>query len=237
MREAGEFALFATSVTLFWDIPWKHIEDQAWPDLSKEVQEGFERIAENCRPNVKLLEPPPIEQLATWTPRGDLLLKRNKMANHVLTTYLHQSEALYCKYNVIAVPKYIRDPQHRKDVLVFVKQQLAQPKLGKGQLGPRGGMLGTEQAWDNYLLDEQLRQERFRREKDRVHLVVLMLYASDARPPRWEIDGIKVLPSNMGKLWEIDRVTSAKRAPRVRAHIAEIERAIGAAYPRPFIEG
>lgn len=131
---------------------------------------------------------------------------------------------------VVAIPKRLRDSEHRKKVIAWLEERVPRP-LTKGihlrdELPSGGKLLGTAKDWELFLFFESMRALKNGRSKiDREHA----LHITAWRFYEKESFDHKAIATPGGK--RAAREVYVRRGDRVRAHIKAIEDGISSVYP------
>lgn len=121
------------------------IESASWPSLSPELQRQFASFMNDYVPGPFRLAPPPFD-LSALSPEG---------SEHVeLVAWLASNEMIWGDYDIVAVPKTVRDDLHRKEILAQLEAMMPPAKRRGVHLKGRGRILGTEREWDTFLFVE-----------------------------------------------------------------------------------
>jgi hypothetical protein len=185
-------------------------ENTPWSKTQKEFRSQFEQILPAMLKSPFPLEEPPFALFEI----GGLLWPMLPMENGQLKDWVRRAQCTWELYDVIAVPKFIRDSQQRKAVLRSIDEMVRVAKSDARYLKPNGRFLGAEAEWRAYLCVEQWEHEGY----DRTHAINFTAYTIHGK-----VDA--------GELPRARNIKKHKHYSTVEKQVACIERCIEMTFP------
>ena len=194
------------------------IEDRCWPTLPVSARQRISLFARfYYSPEPRVISPPSGLK-GDGSPFDEL--------------DLYSRENLWDRYVIVAIPKKVRDSDHRKEILAYLRGLVAEASINSITLRddlPAGGkLLGTRADWEQFLYREALERPKVRgarsghSRRDAMAITAWRFYEQDSFNKSKNTD-------EMGK--KAAQEIYARRGEKVRRHIAPIENGIAAVYP------
>ena len=114
-----------------------------WPKTPKEFRSKLASKLTKMPMRPFLLDEPPLDAIAS---SGLLSLQPDKQSQ--FDNWIQRVERTWKLYDVIAVPKFIRDTKDREEIIAFIVTMVRATNRKARFLKPAGSFLGTEKQWD-----------------------------------------------------------------------------------------
>ena len=147
-------------------------------------------------------------------------------SKQVLDSWFYGAQDTWGGYDVIAVPKLIRDSAHRNEVLMEVDKLVRRSLLKARNLKPLGRLLGSKAEWGAYLVKQHWRNMGL--EEKRARAVTSCHFYEKSYFENWSEDRILNEPKAHRDAKQVDD----KRGLQIEVYTAAIDRAIDQVYPR-----
>lgn len=128
--------------------PWFD-ENTPWPRTPKEFRVGLEEILTKSPKSPFVVDKPPFDVISI----GGLLDFFPEREGY-FHGWIQRAKRTWALYDVIAVPKFIRDTKHRDEILSAVRKIVRSTKRRDVYLKPGGRFLGSRTDWDAFLVSE-----------------------------------------------------------------------------------
>lgn len=210
---------FAREVLVTCSDGWRL--DAPWCDMDVKLRQ---RLAAQYKVEwPKVIEQPDLAACVT-----EQRFEAEKAVRLLRSAYLH-GEA----YDMIAVPRFIRDSRHHRAMIGQIRKLIKLPKADARWLKPNGRVLGREACWKSFVLFEAWERLGFS-PKDAAHLTACERFG--LREPLLHHDS-KVAKQN-AKISLGKRFKKHKHAAMVKQHVDDVRKAIASVFPafEPFVD-
>jgi len=208
--EPHSFTLFASRIA---DIPWRDLEEKQRTKLSEAIMgHTLDRFAV---PEVPMINP---------------IVAHPSYSEVESTAFFFKLDWYQATHELIAVPKFIRDPDHRNSIIAKFAEILGKPRAAKNYRSPRNSTLGTEADWDAYLLYKEWIAEDYPH-GTACSLAAVERYEEPSIRQDFGVDPIKRKQEVKKRLAAPKGLTGIKYKTKIERQVKRIERAIKSVYP------
>ena len=199
------------------------VENLPWSALSKDIQGAFASSMDDILPRVKCLLPPPIDLI------GKLTTEKER---EVAYSWLLTNHFVWERSDVVAIPKFIRDTDHKKEIKKWLNDfvdathgKVLNALKFRDDLPSGGKLLGTPRDWELVLFIEAQRNRGFTMRE------AFFLCACQLSDEREEVQGwsMKYLRSAMAKK-NLRQIWGTYRS-KLKRQLAAIRSGIRGIYP------
>ena len=118
-----------------------------WPEQPESCRNSFKNILKLGRPSI--VEKPRLDEaiarLGNWF---------NEETRNLVIEVLFETKGLWSQHDLIRIPRFIRDTEHRKTILTDIDKLIPKSPRKARWLKPNGRMLGEKAYWDAFLIHE-----------------------------------------------------------------------------------
>lgn len=188
-------------------------EDMPWPQTPSEFRGALERALSFHLPLPIEISPPPVEAM------GRLASSDGRAP---LVDWLAEANRTWRNYDVVAVPKFVRDTEHRKSIEKDLRERVRVTARKGRTFTDKGSAFGTEREWDIFLFVER------------------QMALGDSKLAAWrkaavEFYGGTALASKKlltpEKFAQIADQTDTRQSTHIANRVAAVERSVNDAYP------